>query len=223
MIKFWEKSCNYQTRLHAKAAPADNIQLHSWQNVICAVHSNYISRYNAKAEPLTESCDRYSIPNKILLKDCGSWVFYVNETLCNCRFVWRKSKVIQLIGLEDRMASFVWCCLFSCHHGSIKWDKTLYPKIYLKGCILLRVSTVCEFRSSCQTQQYTKQLADISLCITEFIGRRMLQHVLDHGAIIRRYINKPYTIELCLLCGCIYCTYDCVLTINRKILEHAKG
>jgi hypothetical protein len=52
---------------------------------------------------------------------------------------------------------------------------------------------------SCQTQQYTKQLAHISLCMTEFIGRTVLQHVSAYGAIIRRYINKAYTTELCLL------------------------
>jgi hypothetical protein len=48
-------------------------------------------------------------------------------------------------------------------------------------------------------QQYTNQLAHILLCITEFIGHTMLQHVSAHGAILGRYINKPYTIELCLL------------------------
>jgi hypothetical protein len=64
---------------------------------------------------------------------------------------------------------------------------------------------------SCQTQQYTKQLAHIALCITDFIGRTMLQHVSAHGAIIRQYINKSYTIELCLLYGSIYCTSHCIL------------
>jgi hypothetical protein len=34
---------------------------------------------------------------------------------------------------------------------------------------------------------------------TEFIGRTMSLHVSAHGAIIKRYINKPYTTELCLL------------------------
>jgi hypothetical protein len=53
-------------------------------------------------------------------------------------------------------------------------------------------------------QQYTKQLAHISFCITEFIDHTVLQHVLAYGAIIRRYINKPYTIELCPLYGYIY-------------------
>jgi hypothetical protein len=45
------------------------------------------------------------------------------------------------------------------------------------------------------SQQYTEQLAHISLCITEFIGRTMSQHVSAHGVIIRRYINIPDTIE----------------------------
>jgi hypothetical protein len=64
---------------------------------------------------------------------------------------------------------------------------------------------------SCQTQQYTNQLAHISLCIFEFIGRTMSLHVSTHGAIVRRYIDKPYTIELCILYGSIYYTYHCVL------------
>jgi hypothetical protein len=37
---------------------------------------------------------------------------------------------------------------------------------------------------SCQTQQYTNQLAHISLCIIEFIGRTMSLHVSALGAII---------------------------------------
>jgi hypothetical protein len=48
-------------------------------------------------------------------------------------------------------------------------------------------------------------------------GRTMSLHVSAHGAIIRRYINKPYTTELCFLYGSIYCTYHCVLTINKKM------
>jgi hypothetical protein len=80
-----------------------------------------------------------------------------------------------------------------------------------KGCILLCVSTIYEFYFSCQTQQSSKQLAHISLCITEFIGCTMSQHVSAHGSIIRRYINKSYTIELCLLYGSMYCTYHFVL------------
>jgi hypothetical protein len=62
-----------------------------------------------------------------------------------------------------------------------------------------------------QTQRYANQLAHISLCIFEFIGRAMPLHVSAYGAIIRRYINKQYTIELCILYGSIYCTYHCVL------------
>jgi hypothetical protein len=42
-----------------------------------------------------------------------------------------------------------------------------------KGCVILCVSTTYEYCFSCQTQQYTKQLAHISPCITEFIGRTM--------------------------------------------------
>jgi hypothetical protein len=70
--------------------------------------------------------------------------------------------------------------------------------------------TIYEFYFSCQTQQYTKQLTHISLCITEFIDCTMSQQVPAHEAIIRRYINKPYSIELCLLYGSIYCTDHCV-------------
>jgi hypothetical protein len=61
-----------------------------------------------------------------------------------------------------------------------------------------------------------QKLAHISLCIPEFIGRTMSLHVSAHGAIIRRHINKAYTVELCLLCGSIYCIYHCV-TINWKV------
>jgi hypothetical protein len=61
-----------------------------------------------------------------------------------------------------------------------------------------------------------QKLAHISLCITEFIGSTMSLHVSARGAIIRRYINKPYTIELCILYGSIYCAYHCVLTITGK-------
>jgi hypothetical protein len=49
---------------------------------------------------------------------------------------------------------------------------------------------------SCPTQQYANQLASISLCVNAFIGRTMSLHVSAQGAIIRRYINKPHTIEL---------------------------
>jgi hypothetical protein len=55
------------------------------------------------------------------------------------------------------------------------------------------------------------QSTHISLCIIEFIGRTMSLHASVHGAIIRRYINKPYIIELCVLYESIYCTYYCVL------------
>jgi hypothetical protein len=59
------------------------------------------------------------------------------------------------------------------------------------------VTYLCmSFAFSCQTQEYTKKLAHISLCIIEFICRTMSQHVPAHGAIVRRYTNKPYTIEL---------------------------
>jgi hypothetical protein len=55
------------------------------------------------------------------------------------------------------------------------------------------------------------QLTHISLCIIEFIGHTMPLHVLAHGAIFRRYINKPYTIELCILYGPIFFIFHCVL------------
>jgi uncharacterized membrane protein len=54
---------------------------------------------------------------------------------------------------------------------------------------------------ACRTQQYTNQLAHVSLCITEFIVHTISLHVSAHRTIIRRYINKPYTIELCFLYG----------------------
>jgi hypothetical protein len=47
--------------------------------------------------------------------------------------------------------------------------------------------------------------------IIEFVGRIMPLHVSVHGAISRQYINKPYTIELYILYGSIYCIYHCVL------------
>jgi hypothetical protein len=83
--------------------------------------------------------------------------------------------------------------------------KTKCEAVFFKGCILLCVRNIYEFYFSCQTQQYTKQLAHISLCVSEFIGHVMLQHVLAQA-----YINRPYTVELCLLCGSIYCTNHCV-------------
>jgi hypothetical protein len=46
-------------------------------------------------------------------------------------------------------------------------------------------SKVYEFCLSCQTQQYSRQLAHISLYITEFIGHTMLQYASTQGAIIR--------------------------------------
>jgi hypothetical protein len=53
--------------------------------------------------------------------------------------------------------------------------------------------------------------------ITEFIGHTVSLHVSAHRAIIRRYTNKSYTIELRLLYGSIYCAYRCVLRIKWKI------
>jgi hypothetical protein len=55
------------------------------------------------------------------------------------------------------------------------------------------------------------QLTHVSLCIIEFIGPTTSLQVSAHGAILRRYINKPYTIELCIVYGSIFCG-----TPNRK-------
>jgi hypothetical protein len=63
-----------------------------------------------------------------------------------------------------------------------------------------------------QTQQYTNQQAHISLCVTEFICHTMSLHVSAHGAILRRYINKPYAIELCILYGSIYFSHFHLIT-----------
>jgi hypothetical protein len=73
--------------------------------------------------------------------------------------------------------------------------------------VVSRRPSVNEFLFFCRTQKYTNQLAYISLCITEFIGHTISLHALAHGAIIRRYVNKPYTIELCFLYSSIYCVY----------------
>jgi hypothetical protein len=81
---------------------------------------------------------------------------------------------------------------------------TLYTELYLR-----------------QTQQYTNNLAHISLCITEFIGRTMSLHVSAHGAIIRRYIDNlkllnfafymdPY-ISLTFLSSSFYIHIECIL------------
>jgi hypothetical protein len=60
-------------------------------------------------------------------------------------------------------------------------------------------------------------LTHILLCITEFVGRTASLHISAHGAIIRRYINKPYTIELYLIYGSIYCVHRRVLRVKWKI------
>jgi hypothetical protein len=75
-------------------------------------------------------------------------------------------------------------------------------------------------------QHYTNQLARISLCTTEFIGRTMLLHVSAHEAIIRRYIYKPFT-NLILLNYAFYMDPHIALNIelqitwrNRACLSH---
>jgi hypothetical protein len=57
----------------------------------------------------------------------------------------------------------------------------------LKSFYSVKLNNIFIYESyfSCQTQQCTKQLAHISLCVTEFIVRTMLQHVSARGAIIR--------------------------------------
>jgi hypothetical protein len=57
----------------------------------------------------------------------------------------------------------------------------------------------------------TQKLAHISLSIIEFIVLTMSLNVSAHRAIIRRYIIKPYTIELRLPYVSIHYTYHCVL------------
>jgi hypothetical protein len=65
------------------------------------------------------------------------------------------------------------------------------------------------FRFTCQTQQ--KQTPNNSLTFhcayLSLFGPTVSLHVSGHGAIIRRYINKSYTIELCFLYGSIYYYY----------------
>jgi hypothetical protein len=67
----------------------------------------------------------------------------------------------------------------------------------------------------------TYQLTHISLCVIEFIGRTMPLHISAHGAIFKRYINKPYTIELCILYGSVgtsHNTTDNPYSFNQAIL-----
>jgi hypothetical protein len=104
-------------------------------------------------------------------------------------------------------------------YGNKILEENKILKVYsvcLTSVFWRRNCNLYEFYFPCQTRQHTRQLAHISLCITEFIGRTVSLHVSANGAIIRRYINKPYNIELCLSYGSIYCTNHCV-TMNRKI------
>jgi hypothetical protein len=78
--------------------------------------------------------------------------------------------------------------------------------IILKWCILLCVSTIYEFCFSCQTQQYTKQCAHISLCIIEFISLLMYCLMMDpymrHNSIVQgllmyRLMMAPWAETYC--------------------------
>jgi hypothetical protein len=88
--------------------------------------------------------------------------------------------------------------------------------LIFKECIQLCVSTIYEFLFFL-SNIITHQITHNPLCTTEFVGRTASLHVSAHRAIIRRYINKPYTIELRLLYGSIYCAYRHVLLIKWKI------
>jgi hypothetical protein len=63
------------------------------------------------------------------------------------------------------------------------------PKATSSCATIERLETLHEFYFSCQTQQYTKQLAHI-----EFIGRKISQYVSAHEAIIGRYNNRNLTL-----------------------------
>jgi hypothetical protein len=56
-----------------------------------------------------------------------------------------------------------------------------------------------------------------------FIGRTVSLHVSAHRVIIRRYINKPYTIELWLLYGFIYCTYHMSELFWKTITDYSNS
>jgi hypothetical protein len=107
--------------------------------------------------------------------------------------------------------------------GNSKQKKKVF---YIYTCVLFRtVSDMELFHCTvpkllirrryfiCMSNTTIYQLTHISLCIIEFFGRTVSLRVSAHGAIFRRYINKPYTIELCILYGSIYCIHHCVLTI----------
>jgi hypothetical protein len=119
---------------------------------------------------------------------------------------------------EPRRLTTLWA-FTACYRDSLTFQILLLDLLFYY--YLLRDAYCCVLvlymsLFSCQTQ-YAKQFARVSLCITELIGRTISQHVSALGAVIRRYMNKHYTIESCLLYGSMYCIYHCVLTINRKI------
>jgi hypothetical protein len=60
-----------------------------------------------------------------------------------------------------------------------------------------------------------------SLHIWVYFGCTVLLHVSAHGAIIRQYINKSYTIELCFLYGSIHCVFFLSCVTNKAIIQLA--
>jgi hypothetical protein len=111
--------------------------------------------------------------------------------------------------------------LVSRHCRGSDWKKPRNTSIrtVLKECILLYVSTIYMWVFSCQTQQ--KQTSNNSCqfhyAYLSLFGCTALLHVSAHGAIIRRYIDKSYTIELCFLYGSIYCVFLWCVT-NKVII-----
>jgi hypothetical protein len=68
---------------------------------------------------------------------------------------------------------------------------------------------MCEFCFTYQTQQKqtpNNSHSTVHIWVYLVLQRRYL-HVSTHGAIIRRYINKSYIIELCFLYGSVYCFF----------------
>jgi hypothetical protein len=67
---------------------------------------------------------------------------------------------------------------------------SVYSTSYLvfKECILLCVSSIFEFRFSCQTQQYTNQLAHIM-----FDRKTKLKYLISYWKMLQRVLMVVYT------------------------------